>query len=231
MAEYEVAVYITDALYNYGQSDFNDGFVAQKRARKYIQGAFDRIGHSVSFLTPSATPNAPTQKYDKSFTTACPCDIRYNCSYGSLLDWFKDWIECNNKPQAADSNLLLSNKETANGGNAYPGGIYAHSQTGKLIARLPDQYHGYGYKKKYNGMETGLHEIAHNLMGDVGDEDQDGAGHHDVASAYGHSQTQPDTISAMEVEGSTNDCGYLIDTSNVEGYEMLWSDCCVSNWE
>lgn len=230
MASYEVAVYITDALYNYGDSDFNDGYVAQKRAQTYIQGAFDRTSHSVSFVDPDSTPNAPTEYYNKSFTTACPCDPRYNCSYDRLLGWFKDWVECNNKPQAADSNLLLSKTDNVNGGVAYGGGIYAHAQTGKYVARLYDTYEEYGYKKSHDGMNTAYHEMGHNFMGDTGDGDGDGVGHHDVAGVYDHG-TQDDTISAMKINGDTNDCGDLVDTSNIGGNEMAWSDCCLSNWQ
>jgi len=230
MGSYEIAVYVTDSLYNRCQDNHGDGYIAQTRAKTYLQGAFDRTNHSVSFLTPPSTPNAPTEYYSKSFTTACPCDTRYNCSYEALLGWFQDWVECNNKPKAQDSNILLSNTSNVNGGLAQvPAGTYAHAQTGRYIARLPPSYEKYGMKESHNGMHTAIEVVGHNLIGSVDDDDGDGGKHHDLAVIKDHGY-QKETITGMGIKGSQNECGTYWDTSTIDGNEMAWSDCAVSKF-
>lgn len=227
MADFEVAVYLTYELQNYGSNNYGNKFQAKDRAETFIEGAFNRHGYSVSFVdTTDYSPAPPTEKYKDSFTTACPCDYRYDCSYDYLVGWFDDWLNCN-EVQAEDSTILLSKVDNVNGGAAGGGGTVAHAQTGKHVCDLPSSYEEYGWNDEDNGMNTVLHEIGHNLMGNTGDEGNDGVGHHDVAKLS--SRVDWYTITAMDINGSENDCQ---DTYNndFQGWEHTWSDCCVSNW-
>lgn len=233
MASYEIAVYITSELYQYGQNNYGDGYRARERAKTYIQGAMDRHGHTADFVsTDGYHPNVITQKYDTSFTTTCPCDPRYNCSYNNLLDWFKAWIECDGKPSGADSNIILSKTNSSSGGVAYGSGgsKYAHATTGKFVCDLPSSYENYGWSDSHDGMNTILHEIGHNLMqgSGVDGSDPDDAGHHDVAALK--SRIDWYTITAMKIKGGENECGDTY-SQGYEGWENTWSDCCESFWD
>lgn len=227
MADYEVAVYLTQKLQDHCEVNYGDPFQAKDRAETYIEGAYDRHGHTVRFLdTTDYSPDPYTEKFNESFTTACPCDPLYDCSYDKMCHWFDDWLYCNG-PEADDVTIILSSTDQTSGG-VYNGSGVAHAQTGKFVAALRSSYQEYGWYDRDNGMNTVLHEIGHYHMVSTRDEDGDGTEEHDVAEQVLHKDGY--TITAMDIDGSTNDCGDSWDY-DPNGWEHTWSDCCESNWD
>lgn len=225
MADYEIAVYSTAKLQRYGEDNYNNQFQAKDRAETFIEGAYNRHGYSVNFVnTTSYEPNPPTEKKGESFTTQCPCDHKFDCSYSSVVRWFDSWLDCNG-PQAADSTILLTKTSQTNGGVAL--GSIVHVQTGEHICDLPSSYEDYGWNDEDNAMNSVLHEIGHCMMNGTRDEDGDNTTEHDVAALK--SRVDWYTITAMDIDGSYNDCQNKYSTG-YEGWEHTWSNCCVSNW-
>lgn len=74
MSEWQIALYETNSLWNHCDTEYGDGFRAQKRAKTYIEGAFEAIrnqypdvpNHTVDVLTPTQTPNAPSRRLERS---------------------------------------------------------------------------------------------------------------------------------------------------------------------
>lgn len=227
MADYEIAVYLTYELQNFGESNYSNPFQAKDRAETFIKGAYDRHGYSVNFVdTTDYSPNPPTEKYNDSFTTACPCHTSYDCSYDKMCHWFDDWLDCNG-PRGDNVTLIISKTSNTNGGVHIGGGV-CHAQTGEYVCELPSSYEKYGWNGEDNAMNTVLHEIGHYHMESTRDEDGDGEEEHDVARLF--SRVDWYTITAMKIKGSENDCS---DTYNNDpsGWEHTWSACCESNWD
>lgn len=70
---FEVVVYQTSNLTSYCYSEYGDEWRSQKRAKLFIEGAFDQSQHSVDVLTPSNSINAPQEKVNEQFTAISPC--------------------------------------------------------------------------------------------------------------------------------------------------------------
>lgn len=237
MTQYEMAVYITKDLHDYASNYYSDGYLPQKIAEDYINGAFSRIsGHSVSVLTPSERPTPGSEKWGESFSAPCPCDPFYYCNYSGPLDYFREWLTCKNVPVAQDSNIMISSTGNTGGGatNAN-GGRYCFAQTGQIICDLGRGYTNYGYSGGHDGMHTILHELGHSLFdGDnmsfpAEDDDGDGNDWHDFGAVHYH--PYGDTITPMYIQGSKNNCNYSYDTSYISGEEMVWSDCSIQHWK
>lgn len=225
MADYGIEVYTSAKLQTYGKDYYNNQYQAKDRAEEFIRGAYNRHGYSVNFVdTTGYKPNPPTEKKGESFTTQCPCDYKFDCSYSSVLSWFISWLDCNG-PQAIDSTILLTKTNQTNGGVAL--GSVAHAQTGKHVCNLPSSYEDYGWNDEDNAMNTVLHEIGHCLMSGTRNDDGDSEEEHDVAALENRFDWY--TITAMDIEGNVNDCGETSSTG-YDGWEHTWSDCCVSNW-
>lgn len=226
MSDYEIAVYLTKELQSYGENNYSNAFQAKDRAETFIKGAYDQYGYSVNFLdTTDYSPDPPKEGFNESFTTACPCDPFYDCSYNKMCHWFDDWLYCNGF-KADDVTIILSKTNHTNGGVNIGGGV-CHAQTGKFVCDLPSSYEEYGWDDEDNAMNTVLHEIGHYHMAGTRDEDSDGEQEHDVARLV--SRVDWYTITPMDIKGSENDCDETFN-NDFTGWEHTWSTCCESNW-
>lgn len=226
MAEYEFAVYLSEALYDYADDRYADPFRPQERTLRYVEGAFRRTPHDVRFDAPSSTVPAPTEEHNTPFSAPCPADADRTCSYASLIRWFRDWLVTTGARQGADGTVLLTSTGEMNGGIA--AGRRCVVRTGRLLCELPARYEPFGYLDHHDGIHSVLHELGHILLSDVGDSDCDDIGHHDTGAVYDRPFGR--TISPMGLQRATNECGTTFRTDNVVGHELGWSPCCVSRW-
>lgn len=225
---YDVAIYISDELYDYGQEEYSDGYVAQDRAATYIDGAFGEISYKVNLTTPNETVWLPTENYNTSFTTSHPCHNE-TLDYASILPYFKDWVECKNVYEAADSNILLTADGNTDGGRAYLGGNKSVAQTGTHICDLSSRYSLYGTESWYDGMHTALHEVGHNhqlTQEEYGVSSDDEYDVHNVGNSY--DTTSNRTFSPLATPDSTNECNENVPPA--DDWHQTWSECSVDHW-
>lgn len=112
--QYNVSVFITEKVAN------TVGEEARRKARTYIQEAFDQTPHDVFFNFVNATPSAPTEipNPDDNFTTVFPCNPWYSQDYPNLALWLDDWLDCNST-EASDANLLITAADPREGAIAH----------------------------------------------------------------------------------------------------------------
>lgn len=227
MATYEASVHITTDLHQYGEDNYNDGYIAQDRAATYIQGAFDRSSHTVYLNTPPERPNPGAETIDTEYTAACPCNTSFNCTYNSVVGYYKDWLDCHSY-ESKDVNIVISSTSNIGGGETCGCGTHAHSQSGQKICDLDSSYQDYGFTDPFNAMQTSLHEIGHLLLKAFpSDDDGDGETQHDMAFVYNH--VDGNAVSPMYVNGDENNCSTPVDQI-ASGKEMRWSGCCEDYW-
>jgi hypothetical protein len=143
-----------------------------------------------------------------------------------LTGWFRHVLDCNGYQEGSDSTLLLTNGDVPNGGLAFSNGNKAAASVGRHVAALPSSYEKYGGSEAFEGMETALHEIGHNILPKGFDDDNDGEDHHDVGNIvywYDNYYKTP-----LDINGDTNDCG-TEPFSIRDGFWMVYSDCAISN--
>lgn len=84
--DYEVQVFVTDALYQHCEQQYGDGFRARDRAETWIEGAFDQLNQEVTILSNDEPIPAPAEII-RSSDTVCvqnPCGSSTTC-YASVL--------------------------------------------------------------------------------------------------------------------------------------------------
>jgi len=228
---YQVAVYITNALYDYGQDNYEDGYRARDRAAEYIKEAIDYYD-TEDVRSMSEIINAPREYTNRSFEEECLCSSRYNCEYSSLVDWWQTYVDkqCEDLFQAEHSTLLLTSTSESDGGVAM--GRFSTAQTGQGICDLPSPAERYGFDNSHDCMHTVLEEVGHSLMSGTNDSDGDGITEHDVGAIY--EESEGDCITPMGVNNSENEAGEN-DCENYQdgdptGWRLIWSPCCERNW-
>ncbi|MFB6146383.1 MAG: hypothetical protein ABEJ08_01690 [Halobacteriaceae archaeon] len=239
---YEIAVWIPHDLARRTYEEHGDPWIAQKRAKTYIEGAFARTRHKVEVKTPRIlVPNRNHTNFFVDKKSICNHheypDYTVDWFDGWLLNvaWLRDWLESDCVPwePAAHSNIMITDGHNRGGGLAFGSGQYAVAATGRFVARLPPEYQKYGYQSQSDpiqAMWVTLHEIGHNLLMNNIDHDDDGTGHHDTAEIY--QREEGNTVTAVGLGGevtedgiATNNCGETFDKDLLEGRELTYSDC------
>lgn len=240
MSDWEIALYQTYSLWDYCDTEYGDGYRAQKRAKTYIEGAFEAIrndysdvpDHTVTVLTPSSTPNAPQQAIRPDFTSKHPCYTGLgDINYDNLVQWFSDWTGCKDEVRGQHCTALLTNGSNDGGGLGQTAKDYNHAgaSTGRFIGDLPSTYDRYGPEKPdtnnaHDAMGTLMHEIGHSLQSFNNDADSDGM-HHDV----GYYDSYYDSMTPMGITNGDNECS---DPNGSSSYvELCWSECSVKHWD
>jgi hypothetical protein len=228
MATYEISVFITQELYEYGNNNYNDPYRARNRAATYLErGIEDYSSHYVTIVKGDKTPSAPREDVHGSFTGPCICDPFYDCTWDNLYDWWVDWYQYNCKDphkEAQHTNLLL----TAGSGLGRGGGAFAIAGSGQGICDLSQDYLSYGFDDSHHAMWVAMQEAGHSLQSGVDIPDYDDDGHrsnHDTGKVYQHSAHY--TKSPMGVSNEANDCGEPSDPESVvnNGRELRYSTC------
>ena len=240
MSTYEISVYVSRELYDYGDQNYNDGYQAQKRAATFIDGAFNLTSHSVDLVTPNDKIPAPVESSHTQFDATCPCGSgSTTCTYDQLVFWWKRYNDCSSTYTADDCNLLLTSTSATDGGyaNDQPG-QWGHAQTGRHICDLSSSYEWAGKKSEHDAMHTALEEIGHNLLKSPStvDGDNDGDGSHDCGQPYNYNSNfyaiSPMGVNDKELDydGGTNDCN---ESWNYDptGWALRWSYCCYNQWK
>lgn len=226
MADWEIAVHISNQLYAHGKNDQDDHYYAQKRAKEYIEGAFLSTSYSCNVITPPECPDLGNENKGGEFTKEHPCSP-YDYSFESPLDYYTEWLNCGKSYEADDLNILITDAPAKSGGATCGCGKYAHAQTGGgIVDELDPGYRRIGSNYGERAMETVLHELGHLMLeGRPTDEDGDKETHHDM----GHIEKRSgnNTCTVMYVNGPYNNCedyyGY-----SYEDWEMTWSGCAES---
>ena len=255
MTQFEIAIFETDELHEHCKSEFGrySAYEAAKRARDFVEGAFDRSSqHSVDVSVSYSTPDAPIENpgcmKDDYFHAYHPCDdceCHYPSQYPNLHTWFQDWLEgsCGPYTVARDVNILLTDQ---NGGGCGAGGRTPPVATAGgafTIAKEFDDYQTHSTDDVMWDIDTLLEEIGHTLiMNDNGpdmiDDDDDGKDHdsgtiYERTTRYG---THYYTMTPMGITGNTsyNNCGWWVDksrwdpgseTAPEDGFEGRYSGC------
>jgi len=204
-------------------------------AKEYIDGAFGKLAnYGCNVENIQETPDLPTEKYTGTAESCLPCTDcpdSWKEEYGPL-EYFQDWIDCNNHKEGNDATVIISAREGAvNGGKARPWNGYAIAQTGLGLPDLPWGYTTHGYTQAFNCMSTILHEIGHLILGDVPDRDGDLYGHHDMSEI--NKRDSGDTMTPMKINSyqddqaynSYNNCLEAWNGESMEGYDMFYSEC------
>lgn len=228
----DIKLYQSLALGDYCENTYNDRYRALKNAKTYIEGAFDQTGHYVGVDYETDEPYIKDQCWnpDSTFEQAYPCDPNFTIEYNSPKEYFKDWIECGDKPTASDQTILLTNCDARSGGI---GGDIAFTQTGQNVAELPTSYQTDGSSAAFDAMATVLHEIGHHCMknGECGNTDYS-EHHFGRLGEYGwwdHYETPMGKWN--KISPSENACCQDHVEQNKKYWKMTWSDCALAIWE
>lgn len=213
MAHFDIAVFITQEVYDYGSNNYGDGFRARDRVVTFIEGAFNEASnHSATVTGASEVPKAPREKTKGSLTASCICNPNFTCSWSSLLAWWDDWLINANcmdpHTRADDCNLLItkgSDGGLGGGRNTEPG--TAVSSWGQFLVDLPSTYDRFVWSEPGHKMWVVLQEMGHTLLDDQPDKDGDGVGH-DSGNVFFDSTTGKYSISPMGVTGDAMIEGY-----------------------
>lgn len=219
MSHWNIKLWRTYDNHSYCEDQYGDGKIALKRAKTYIEGAFDEIdGEYVDVdINTSPVTGSPTEKCQESFTTDHPCGYYDRVHFDSLLKYFQEWLGCNDS-EADHCNMLLTN------GNNHPGGgwslvkgKYGTVASGYFLPELPSNYVKYQSKNDaYQAMAATLHEIGHNIM-------KGGDNHHQRGATFSTRSGKVNTPMGP-VSGSTNECDDPHDGSQ-SNVAMHWSTC------
>lgn len=211
-----VAVFTTQELYN-------QDIAVEANINSYLADAFAETSHSHQTVATGTHPNPPTEEIFQPITDTVCGNLEKD--YQGLLDWWYDYHRCNNLPEAADANLLVTNS-TSLGGEGNIGGQMSVA-AGAQIANLPccSTVETADSQPRYDAMQTSIHEIGHNL-GLVHPD-----GYHSVSgddyyqSFMMHDYSDP-------LGGGNNNCGkhlQSITNSMNQHNDFSWSSCAESN--
>ena len=206
---FEISIFTTDELHS------RVGYQAVNRAKTYIEGAFRNSEHSANVNAMQRQVWAPQEQERGSFRdTQCYGTV----DYSNLTEWWRDNIYCN-EGESQDCDLLL----TAHDGEAGRaiGDQFAVSEGGTHIADLPSDYWLWGCARRFDSMQTALHEVAHTLMNDGA------AAEHDSGYTYVHQDKDKNARTPMGDPNTTNRCGNYVRSFDCN--EMRWSECTESH--
>lgn len=212
---YEVNVYVTQQLYDDHESQYGDGYRAQKRGVDYVIGALHDSPYAYYVKGPSPTPAAPTEEVNQSFTTMDPCSLGHSASYDALFQWFRDWLNCNGHPTAIHSNILITASDDDNGLSGPDN--HTAAECGPSLAEAPSSRQREGCNSGFNAVQTLLHEVGHNLV-----ENSSNYQEHDLANTF---ETNPWYVTPMGVSEPYNHCGSSVDKTGSRCFKTYWSDC------
>lgn len=239
MTDYDVMIYATESLRDYCRDEHYDASRAERRAKQYLEGAFDRVsGHSISASIGDTDVPAPFEQYKVDDP------VSYTMCYGSepeyewLHAWFRDYTACYGLDQADDVTMLLSNTSTKSGGAMSPDDGFSAVQTGRKLSHASYGYESRGTSDAILAMDTVHHEFAHYAMGRVENSHQRGDDY------YYTSDTRYLTPMANGLDNCSycncsnddiadeNHCGYSVDPTHFdcEASELYWAYCCRKEW-
>ncbi|MEZ3116230.1 hypothetical protein RYH80_09935 [Halobaculum sp. MBLA0147] len=212
MSEWKIRLWQSRENFN------NHGETPLKRAKTYIEGAFSNIsGETASVTLGSQTVKAPQQACRPSFEAERPCfSDGTKKSYDSLLQWWHEWLSCNNA-RVADSNVLITNGDIPGGGYSEVKGDDGTVSSGAFLADLPSSYTKLHSKNDaFRAMAATLHEVGHNVM-------VNGGNHHQRGNTYNTSIGKVNTVMGP-VDGGKNYCKDDHDGSQ-DNIAIRYSDC------
>ncbi len=156
MARADIAVFLTEEAYN------TDSIMDEK-VKKYLSDAFESVSYDIGLVNTTHNPDPPTEDASDNTPitdTVCGNDER---DYNDLLEWWYDYHRCNVLPDAADSNILITDG-TNLAGEGYVGGQMAVA-SGHQIKNIDfdDPVPNRATGTKHFAMTTAIHEIGHNL--------------------------------------------------------------------
>lgn len=223
-----INIWQTQSLTYYCNIEYDDPTLAADIAKTYIDGAFDQTSTYDSNVTVKS--EEPDPKYEgpagKSFTQSCLCDTSETCSYGSLWDFWNNWLArpCATVDRGKNVDLLLTNYD----GTGLGAGDTAVACVGQSLAdsapRTYQKYRSiYDGGSVFNQLDTVLEEVGHALKSQGscnydGDNDGDGSGHDSGAVLYNSSD---DYYAITPIGVTGNDC-----ENDCQGYTGLENDHC-----
>jgi|GEM_PF-3105514 len=231
MADKNVYLYQTQSLHD----RLSDSQRSLERTKTCIEGAFDRINLSVDVEIKSETPDPPQEEY-RDVTGSAPCSSKCS-SWGWLVGWFRDWLDCENLQSGHDKHddvsVLISNTDETSGGASFPRCV--HVQAGYHLSDLPASYENSGTGDPHAAMDTVLHELGHSFMEDTSTNYEHNSGNTDRTSS---SSTKYETTPMGAIVGKDeNECGndHYYDKGPSTGtedvnYRAIWSECCLDEW-
>lgn len=222
MSRADIAVFITEEAYNTDPE-------MDEKVKKYLSNAFQGLSYDLGLVNTTHHPDPPTEDASDSTPitdTVCGTDTR---DYEDLLEWWYDYHRCNNLPDAADSNLLVTDS-TNLAGEGYIGGQIAVASGHQIKnINLSDPVPAREKGSTYYAMATALHEIGHNLGCNHKD------GHHEVVNnSTEYNQTLMMHAYSENFDNGDNSCGNYLDNvqSSMDEYvKFEFSDCAESNME
>jgi hypothetical protein len=223
MSEFRISVYQTKQLTNYCNDQFNDEYRAQQNVKTYIE-SYNYTKHYVTVNTPSFTAGAPTENVYDSFSAKYPCDRTFTVDYTNLVQWWKDYVQCE-LSESQDADLLLTDSDSGGGGLTL-NNQYSASGTGARVAAAPTSYSEYGCGSDYDGIQGAMHEVGHAFL-DNGSEWE-----HEAGYVYDHGGTYYRTPMGYGGDIGYGSCDqYVSDTHDENCNQMHWyENCSVENW-
>ena len=218
MAYFDITVYGTNKLYN------QVGYEAVRRARQYLDKAFNYSPHDANVDAPAPSIPAPTEAVFADFSADYPCDRSFQIDYNNLGEWWDDYSRCGGLNNVgSDCTLLLTARGALNGGITVRN-KYSVAATGLDISNLPSDHQLYGGGNAAEAMETAFHETVHALLKGG----QGGFNEHKLGRIYSHSNTgrRAKTPMTHELSNETNECGTYVGTTS--DFENRYSNCCES---
>lgn len=238
---YDIAIYVTDKCWEFGDKWYGNGYKAAEVAKTYIEGAFSHIdGKDVTITIPFQTPNPPKEAAGADMCDdICSNDGESGC-WNTLWGWWTEWL--NNSPcidpeyYAKDCNFLISKGD--GGGRAAVDAAVA--SVGSDLAALDKTYEDFGYDDDLHAAaDTVLEELGHCLITNMSDADSDGSGHDSGVVMY-DSANASYAITPMGLNNDTNNCENnpypksYTDTdsdSGPDGWAFQYSQCSIDHFQ
>jgi len=220
MTTFEITIYQTSDLYWHCDDLYGDATRAQKRAKTYLQGAFNYSPHNMQVSLGDPKISAPQEiVLDTVEVDTAPCTNISGGNYDNLGQWWDDRIDfCSDLNFSPDVDLLLTDYDSEAG--ICINNRAACAEGGQHVAGLPSSHELYGDSRPHNSMQTAMHEVLHSILSSTASE-------HNVGYTYDHSGTK--ALTPNGTMGQNNVCGNYVDSRTSGYWEMRYSDCADSN--
>jgi hypothetical protein len=241
MATYTIKIWETQTLYDhYGTTPAN-------RTETYIQGAFNFVPHSVNTFVRDTYPtmfedDENNLQWDKEqdvldgiSSVDIPCKMG-SADYGGIGKYFRDWLKnCVGELGGVDFHVLLTAMEGQGGHTVLNSDSAICVVTGgPYIPDAPTTFTRYQPKSSgtpssigIDAIQTVHHELGHALLHD----DEDAHHAHKMGAVTKYDGDYYWTTPLGLGGGHYNACGDYFNRGDYLRWDLVWSDCCVGEWE
>lgn len=239
---YDVYVWETETLYNW------EGTTPAERTKTYLEGAFNKIsGWDVSVTIINDYPqmylddeDESNHKYEQHVldgnSTTIPCKST-STTYDGIAYYFRDYIDyCSTySPSGPTQHVLLTAAHSQAGHTVhYNDYSICVVEGGHMIVDAPSTFTRYEPKddstaagKGIDAIQTTHHELGHAFLHD----DENNHVDHEMGAATKYDGNYWWRTPMGLNGGTTNECGKSFTREKYDRWDLVWSDCCVSEWE